>query len=147
MPGVKKGYSLIHAHKFYKEKHFSRGEEYEVTKDLYRKICCEFNKRIVETAVEGKMFNLPHGCGTIWIKKFKINWDEPPVDLNETKKAGKIVYHLNFHSDGWCARWAWSKNNSLITNLLYYSFHPTRTNSRKVSSVMKKPNGHKRYFS
>lgn len=146
MPEVSKGYSLTHAFKFYKDKHYRRGEEYKIDRVLYRKICCEFNKKIVEKVLAGKLFHLPHSVGTLWIKKFKIDWDNPPIDFHETKKAGKTIYHLNTHSDGWAARWAWSKRNNLVSNLLYYSFDPSFTNSRLVAKEMKKKNGHKKYF-
>lgn len=142
MPGVNKGYSLSHAYDFYKKKHGAK-----VDKSTYRKICYAFNKSVCEDVLEGKMVKLPHRLGSLWIKKFQVNPDKPPIDLNETKKAGKIVYHLNFHSDGWCARWSWSKLNKLVSNLIYYSFTPSRENSRAVAAVMKQPDGHKRYFS
>ena len=142
MPEVSKGYSLTHAHKFYKEK---TGDD--ISRSDYRAICCAFNKAIVEEALEGKVVKLPHRMGSLWVKKYKMDPNKPNIDLNESKKAGEVIYHLNFHSDGYNARWAWSKRNNLVTNLIYYSFHATRANSRALAKVMKQPDGHKRYFS
>lgn len=147
MPKVSKGYSLDHAYGFYKKKHFDKGDAYEVDKATYRKICYAFNKKVIDKALTGSLVKLPHSMGCIWCKKFKINWEKPPIDLNETRKKGKVVYHLNEHSNGWCARWTWSKRNNLIANLIYYSFKPTRSNSRKLSNVMQQPEGHKTFFS
>lgn len=141
MAEVSKGYSLSHAYKFYKDKHGG-----DVDKDTYRQVCYAFNKMVIDDALEGKMVKLPHRMGSIWVKKYKVDPDKPYVDLNESKKAGKVIYHLNFHSDGFQARWAWSKRNNLVTNMIYYSFHATRANSRALAKVMKEPNGHKRYF-
>jgi len=147
MPEITKGYSLSHAFKFYKKKHYKRGDKYEINKDLYRKICCDFNKEIVQLSLKGKLVALPHSIGRLWCKKFKINWNNPPVDLNASKKAGKTVFHLNDHSDNWCVRWAWTKRNNLIANLIFYSFKPTRTNSRELAKIMKVEGGYKRFFS
>lgn len=146
MAEVKEGYSLTHAYKFYKEKFKDRWDKYKVSKQTYKDICKDFNKMLIEEATTGKGVKLPHSLGMIWVKKFKINWNKPPVDLNASKREGKKIYHLNEHSDGWCAGWKWTKRNQAITNLIYYSFSPTWTNSRLVASIMKSGNGHKRFF-
>lgn len=141
MASVKKGYSLTHAYKAFKEKHGNL-----VTLTEYRKICVEFNKRIVSNALTGRVVKLPYGIGDFWIKKIQTDWEKPRLDLNETKIQGKKVYHLNEHSDGWWARWYWTKNHR-IPNMKLYSFQPTRGNSRAVAKIMKQPEGHKRFFS
>lgn len=146
MPKVKEGYSLDDSYLFYKEKMIKKGVA-PISKKLYREICCDYNKKVVAKALTGSMFKLPHSMGAIWIKKFKINWDKPPVDLNESKKQGKVVYHLNFHSDGWCARWAWNRLKSAAANMTFYNFTATRTNSKLVSEIMQRPNGHKIFYS
>ena len=142
MPDVSKGDSLSHAFVFYKDKHKSN-----VSKKEYRDICCAFNKKIVDVALTGRVVKLPFRMGEIWIKKIKTNWDNPPIDLNESKKQGKTIYHLNMHSDGWWARWYWTRTNSRISNVTYYSFDATRDNSRAVAKIMKTPGGYKRFFS
>lgn len=142
MAKVKKGYSLDHAYQFFKKKH-----GINMDKKTYRELCYAFNKMLVDDILEGKMTKLPHRLGSLWIKKYQIDPNNPPIDLNETKRTGKIVYHLNFHSDGFSAKWAWKKRNNLVTNLIYYSFQTTRANSRALARVMKEEGGHKRYFS
>ena len=146
MAEVKEGYSLTHAYRFYRNKFKGKGEQYKVDRQTYRNICKDFNQMLVDEILTGKSVKLPHSMGMLWIKKFKINWDNPPVDLNESRKQGKTIYHLNHHSDGWCARWSWTKRNQAISNLVYYSFTPTWTNSREVSRIMKEEEGHKRFF-
>lgn len=141
MPEVSKGYSLSHAHKFYKKKTGSK-----IEKALYREICCAFNKALIADALEGRVVKLPHSMGSMWVKKYQADPENPPIDLNASKLAGKKIYHLNFHSDGYAAKWVWSKRNNLVTNLIYYSFHATRANSRSLAKVMKQPEGHKRFF-
>jgi hypothetical protein len=142
---VKEGYSLTQAYKFYKNLHFSKGESYKVSMMLYKDICRDFNQMVVEKVLQGKGVRLPHSMGMLWIKKFKINWDKPPVDLNATKQAGKVIYHLNEHSDGYCGRWQWTKRNQAISNLIYYSFKPTWHNKKKIPKIFKE-GGHKKFF-
>lgn len=142
MPDVKKGYSLTHAHKFYEKKHGVK-----IEKSLYKNICYEFNKELVNVILTGRIVKLPHRVGDLWIKKIKTDWTNPPIDLNASKKAGKKIYHLNSHSDGWWARWYWTRNNSPIPNINYYAFDATRDNSRAVAAIMKQENGYKRFFS
>lgn len=141
MAEVSKGYSHTHCHAFYRAKTGNK-----IDKALYRKICQAFNKKLVEAIVAGRVVSLPHGLGTMWIRKFQTNWDKPRLNLPETKRIGKKVYYDNMHSDGWWARWYWSRVVSTNVNLQYYSFHATRKNARLVSAVMKQPDGHKRYF-
>lgn len=144
MAEVKEGYSLTHAFRFFKKKHKHRGGIYSsMSRKTYRDICKDFNKMLSEevlTSATGT--RLPFGLGVLRIKKFEINWDNPPIDFNASKKAGKRIYHLNTHSDGYCGRWHWQKRNSLITNLIYYSFLPVKGNSREVPKIFKKPGGH-----
>jgi hypothetical protein len=146
MAQVKEGYSLTHAFKFFKEKHKARGKAYNIDRQTYRNICKDFNQLVVNEVLSGKGVKLPHNMGMLWVKKFKINWENPPVDLNASKKAGKKILHLNHHSDGWCAGWKWSKRNQTISNLIYYSFKPVWGNSRRVAKIMKEEDGHKRFF-
>ena len=141
MARISNGYGLDHSYKFYKNK-YKKG----VSRELYRKICYDLNRMIVEDALEGKVVSLPHSMGSLWIKKYQTDLDNPPIDLNESKKRGKRIYHLNEHSDGYQGRWSWHKYNNAITNKIYYSFTATRANKRAVSKVFKQPGGHKRYF-
>jgi hypothetical protein len=147
MPKVSKGYSLDHAYKFYKEKHFSRGKEYQMTKKQYRDICYAFNKMIIEEICKGKLFPLPFNCGTLWVKKTKKDPDKPILDHHTTKKLGKKVYFTNIHSDGYVGMISWSRRKYVMKNLIYYSFRASGSEAWKVSEIFKQPGGHKRFFS
>ena len=118
-----------------------------ILKQTYKKIVLAYNKEIASQALLGKVVKLPHACGSLWIKLYQTNYENPKVDLNETKKSGKTIYHLNLHSDGHMGRWVWSKRNNLMKNLVYYSFQASRDNKIAVAKIMKEENGHKRYFS
>lgn len=145
MPKVLKGYSLMQAYTFYRKKY--EKDTNRVLKETYIDICQDFNKMLMQEAMTkpsgGK---LPFSMGTIWVKKFRINWNTPPIDLGESKKQKKKVYHINHDSEEWCCRWKWTKRNNLMTNLIYYSFTPTRKNSRTLSAHFRKDNNHRKYF-
>lgn len=141
MAKVSKGYSLEHAYKAYKKKYNS-----DITYKQYRQICYKFNKMLVKEVLDGKTQKLPHGMGMLWIKKFKMNYDNPPIDFKATVEAGKTIYHLNDESDGYCGRWTWSKRNNLATNMIYYSFQPSWSNKRACAAEFKKPNGYRKFF-
>jgi len=141
MAKVKNGYSLEHAYEFFKEKH-----NIDISYKEYREICYDFNKMIVNEVLEGKTQKLPHSMGMLWIKKFKMNYDNPAIDFKATKEAGKTIYHLNEDSDGYCGRWTWSKRNNLAKNMIYYSFQPSWTNKRACSAEFKKHNGYRKFF-
>ena len=140
---VKGEVGLNEAYKFFRQEN----KELKIDRTTYKKICYMFNKSICKDVLDGKIIKLPHALGTLYIKKYKMNLDKPKLDLNETKKAGKKIYHLNFHSDGYQVRWYWSKFNSLMRNLYFYRFKPTRYNSRDLAKIMKQEGGHKRYTS
>lgn len=146
MPRIKNGYSLTHAYKYFKKKYKDRSDSYKITEKQYKTLCKAFNESVIDLALEGKGVKLPHSLGMLWVKKFKMNWDKPPIDLNATKKEGKIIYHLNAHSNGWCARWQWTRRNQDVRNLIYYNFDMTKTNKQRIPPIMKQENGYKRFF-
>ena len=136
----REGLTIDNAYRLYRENGGT------ILRPISKKIILAYNKELTQLALSGKTVQLPHACGTPWIKLYQTNYEKPPVDLNETKKAGKTIYHLNLHSEGYMGRWIWSKRNNLMRNLIYYSFQACRANKRAVAAIMKK-DGHKRYFS
>ena len=140
MARIQKGYGLDHAYRF-----FTKRKSVEIDKNEYKDICRDFNKMIVADITKGRTQKIPFSLGYFWIKKFKINYDKPPIDFNETKKKGKLVYHLNHDTDGFRCKWLWTKKNNLIANLIYYSFKPTWSNSQAVSKAFREL-GHEKFF-
>jgi len=137
--------TLTHAYKFYKEKYKDQ-PEYKLTASEYKALCYDYNKRASAKVLEGEIVFVPYSLGQVYIKRRETNYARPGIDWVESKKAGVRIYHMNFHSDGWRCRWHWSKRNNLITNLIYYSFKPSRANDRLLAAIMKVKDGYKRYF-
>lgn len=125
---------------------FYRGKEKvknKVNNTLFRKICNDYNKFCAESLLEGKEVTLPFGLGKIMIIKKEINWDCPPVNWKETKKAGKIVYHTNMETNNLVFRFKWISVNHVLRNCRYYSFKATKTNRRNGSKEFVRTKGKK----
>jgi len=147
MPEVSKGYSLSHAWKFYKDKYYSKGEQYKISKKAYRDICVDFNKMLVEDGFEGRIVKLPHNLGTIRIKKYELKYSKLKVDIQKTHETGETHYLLKLPEDGYLAKWVWNKLRCTTVNIKYYSFSPTWTNARRLRTFIKKKDSHKRFMS
>ena len=137
--------TLTHAYKFYKAKYkkeFGR----KISSKEYKDVCYAFNQKVSQGALDGKLMYLPFSMGSLRIKRKEVNYEKPAIDWKATKDEGKVLYHMNHHSDGWRAVWKWSKMNNLIANLVVYSFTASRDNKRAVAKIMKQKNEYRRYF-
>lgn len=64
------------------------------------------NKNIAEfIADDNDGFKLPNGMGYIVVGKYKPS--KPAVDVKKTIQAGKKIYHLNLHTDGYAVKLFW----------------------------------------
>ena len=119
-----------------------------VDKKLFRAICDEFNKLLIdEILISSEEIRLPYRLGTIRIKKSKMKYDDKnklKIDWAASKKLGKRIYHLNDHTGGYKYRFYWTKG--IVKNITAYSFIPTRTNTRSLASILKDKNRQLDYF-
>lgn len=102
-------------------------------------ICDKFYDRIVEGILNGKTFYMPSGLGKIEINKkriLKFGSGIRGVDWKTTKEVGKLVYHLNEHSDGFNYNINWFRGRT-TKNLSTFSFIPTRTFKRSLAKLIK----------
>jgi len=122
--------------------------ELQVDKQLFRKICDEFNKLIIdEILISSEEIRLPYRLGTVRIKKSKMKYDDKnklKIDWAASRKLGKRIYHLNDHTGGYKYRFYWTKG--IVKNITAYSFIPTRTNTRTLASILKDKNRQLDYF-
>jgi hypothetical protein len=114
-------------------------EELQVDKKTYRKICDEFNKLFIdEILISSEEMKLPYRLGTIRVKKSKMKYDDKnklKIDWAASKKLKKRIYHLHDHTGGDKYRFYWTKG--IVKNITAYSFIPTRTNTRRLASILK----------
>ena len=148
--------SLRKAYKSYRKKYNLSIKD--ISYEEYRDISNLFNKKVSNYVLEGKTVRLPHSMGRLKIRKRLINLDYPPIDFNATNIArrkdpnAKAIRHLNFHSDGFVAKWFWYRYKNLVSNIKNFKFVPSRGNDGKsnverLAKIMNKEDGHKRYFS
>ncbi len=106
-----------------------------VNKAVFRKITSEFNKEIGQYILEGKEVKLPSRLGFLRIRKHenKKNADSLLTDWKLTKEIGKIVKHLNNHTDGFFFRFYWDKKISNAIKQTYYKFYPVRSLKRALA--------------
>jgi hypothetical protein len=119
-----------------------------VDKKLFRTICDEFNKLLIdEILINSEEIRLPYRLGVVRIKKSKMKYDDKnklKIDWAASKKLGKRIYHLNDHTGGYKYRFYWTKG--IVKNITAYSFIPTRTNTRRLASILKDKNRQLDYF-
>ena len=141
----KKDYGSNDVYKKYKEDVIP---ELQVDKKLFRKICDDFNRMLIEEILlNSEEVRLPYRLGTVRIKKSKMKYDDKnklKIDWAASKKLGKRIYHLNDHTGGYKYRFYWTKG--IVKNITAYSFIPTRTNTRRLASILKDKNRELDYF-
>lgn len=130
--------TLKHSYIYY-IKDIDKESKYYISAKLYRDICEDFNKLIMEDIIErGKFLHIPYRLGILRIKKRQ-------VDLNNLKPNFKVFNEqdiktkfLNEHSQGYYCRFYWNKGvDTIVRNKTAYSFIPTRFNKRYLAKVLK----------
>jgi len=141
----KKDNGASDAYKYYKNNTI---KELQVDKKIYRNICDEFNKLFLdEILINAEEMRLPCRLGTLKVKKSKMKYNDKnklKIDWAASKKVGKRIYHLNDHTGGYKYRFYWTKG--IVKNITAYSFIPTRTNTRKLASILKDTERQLDYF-
>ena len=121
----------------------SYDDYYDVGYKTYRKICEDFNKKIMDDILlKSREFKMPFRLGSLRIKKKKMNFSSKlknklKIDWKATRENKKVIYHLNDHTNGFNYRWYWEKKNAIIKNKSIYSFQATRTNKRRLAALLK----------
>lgn len=109
---------------------------------LTRKQCSDVIRdanKIIADLIRDELdgFKLPNGIGYLTVTKFKPKKD--PIDWQKTKELGKYVYHLNFHSFGYCPRVCWYRVGRIRQTSLsdVYKFESWTTLGKEVSNAFK----------
>lgn len=114
---------------------------YQVEYRLFRDIINDYFKYLRDELIEkGKEVKLPCRMGTIQIVKHKpkeYTGKSLRIDYAESKKAGKIIYHLNEHSNYYKYRAYWNKQNMITPNKTKYQLVMTRDNKRHLAQIIK----------
>ena len=116
-------------------------ELYNVDFKTFKKIINTYYLQILEDILyKGVQYKLPYRMGKIRVIKRKVdinNLNRFGINWVESVKQNKQIYHLNNHSKGFVYRFKWDKENSLVHNLFFYKFVPSRMIKRKLASIIK----------
>lgn len=125
--------TLTDFYKDYRKKY--KNTEYHLESAEYKKIVNLITNEILEQVHQGKKVKLPLNLGELYIIK-KIQ-KKRPIDWVNTKKYNKVIYHNNFHSEGYVYRFKWAKATARFKNKKMYEFRPMRKNSRYLTQLIK----------
>ena len=119
----------------------NKSDIYQIDYKLYHSILIDYFKFIQDEIVEqGREFKMPCRLGSLFIMKRKpLKWDSGSlrIDYKTSKDLGKVVYHLNEHSDGYKYRFCWSKVKSMVPYKIKYQLIVTRHNKRRLAHIIK----------
>ena len=124
--------------KWFKKKH----PKSDVNKKQFKYVVDEYFKRVVQSILEGKTYNMGHRLGKFRIKKIKRTYNKPIVDYYETKKMfkeGKNV--VVYYTDEYWYRYYWEKRVCQVKNKTVYSFKPTKGASGNTKKLVAKLKG------
>lgn len=115
---------------------------YQEWRSIMRTYNEEFRTYILET---GEKARLPHGLGQFSIvkkkrKKYTGTGENKrlnlPIDWQKTKEKGKIIYNMNYHTEGYFFGWIWFKP-ALLKQPTIWHFKPSRPTSRILARYIK----------
>lgn len=118
-----------------------------ITSEKWRDIIYGFSESFRDYILEtGEKARLPFGFGEFSIikkkkEKFKTKdgkeYINLSIDFQKTREKGKIVYHMNYHSDGYSFGWQWFKRSSVIKYSKLWYFKAARPTSRLLAHYIK----------
>jgi hypothetical protein len=118
--------------------------ENPVTLKKYKEIAIACNIEFIRMVIEeGREVRMPY-LSTLSIRKSK-RYRKPVFDFAHFNKTGEQKFILNEHSDGYKAKFYWSKSRIPLKGKCVYSFRATRDNCRALVPELKKFNGHTKY--
>lgn len=112
----------------------------EVPYVRFKRILERFNEIILELLFErSEGFKMPFGLGYIRIVKYRpknYNKHSLSIDFKSTREEGKIIYHLNQHSQGYKYRLYWSKIPQTLPDRYKYMCILLRSNKRQLAQLI-----------
>jgi hypothetical protein len=111
-----------------------------------------FRDYLMETGMKGK---LPWGFGDFAVTKRKPRIKKIledgseiislPVDWKKTREAGKKIYHLNSHTEGFKFSIKWFLDSRRFKYSEIWTFKPSRTTSRLIRHYIQQGHQHRYY--
>lgn len=121
--------------------YIEHGTIYDIEYKIFREILLDYFKFLRDELLEkSKSIKLPCRLGTLTIvKKLPKTFTSKSlaIDYRESRLQGKLIFHLNEHSNYYKYRVFWSKKESMVTNKSMYQFTMPRDNKRRLAQIIK----------
>jgi hypothetical protein len=115
--GKNKIQNVLNLSDMYDEYVKDKEEPYDVDRATFMEICDRYYKESVNKILEGNIMGLSGAIGTIEINKKKrtsMGTNKQFIDWKTTVETGKVIYHLNEHSNGYNYAINWFKPSSTL---------------------------------
>lgn len=112
-------------------------------KKVFKKILETMNKEFINLVLEGKEMRMPY-LSTLCVRKTMPKLTKA-FNFKLYNETGKKEFYDNEHSDGFKAKFHWSKWTCPVPGKKVWSLTMTRDNSRALAKEMKKFKGHTKY--
>jgi len=114
---------------------------YVVDWKTYKAIVDDFFKAVMDYMLyENYVFDPGVGIGIFFIAKmYRGKMNNLAVNWKETRKQGKIVHHLNDHTNYFLYKILWKtkrRDEAAKTNIATYRFLPSRANKRLLARLI-----------
>ena len=133
-------YELVEDHKF----SITRTEYLEITKVFFDVLLFEF-------LIWGNIYKMPHKFGSLLFRKCKdtsLESRKKNIDFGETRRLygkwnkenpndKKVIYHKNYHSQGYGVYIVWDKKDAFFGNKYAMNFTLARRQMLKVTKYLK----------
>lgn len=144
---ISPGYGMPDYYNYYKNKYKS-----DISKNLYRKIICEFNSEIAKAIILNNFdFEIPYRLGKLSLRKFKpllkisnnklINHNPPDFKKTkelwekdpEARKKKILIRFLNKHTNGYLFEIKYYNYKANFKNKSAYTFTVVRSVTKFIS--------------
>lgn len=135
-----------------------------IDKSTYFKILTEVTDFIREEMIMGRLFYLPFGLGTLYVREsysvptldrdgnlrkelLRVDWASTLKWWRTTPnlKEKKVLYHNNKHTNGNGYSIMWDKTTIKVKGCSHYSFQACRRLSRGLAAQLKDPDYERNY--
>jgi len=111
---------------------------YIISKKEYKEILKEYIDIVFNKIFDGSLYYMPFGFGPMYVNKRKIILGKRlSPDWEATKKYGKMVFHLNEHTNGFKYSFKWDKGACRVRNSRLYRLEIARLNKRALAKSIK----------
>lgn len=119
---------------------YHKDNKNDVSYNTFKTILNEFNSEFKNCLLESSEgFKMPFGLGYVQIVKYKpksYTRKSLSIDYKSSAQYGKIIYHLNEHSNGYKYRLYWSKIPQTFPDRYKYQLQLVRQNKRHLAQLI-----------